>query len=74
MQRVIQTISMIIAFWVFLVATTMVFAKKNANSMILYIFCGIVIYFTTTVFDSMSSLKDNKTDETLHNADIRGVI
>ena len=64
---------MMIAFWVFLVATTMVFAGSNSNSIILYIFCGIVIYFAAAAFDSLS-LKDSKTDEILLNRDIRGVI
>lgn len=60
-EKVIQTISMMIAFWVFLIATTMVFSGNNSNSIIMYIFCGIVIYYSATVLDS-TSLKDSKTD------------
>lgn len=72
-EKVIQTISAMVGFWIFLIATTMIFAQSYSNSIVLYIFCGIVIYFASSVSD-FTSLKDSKTDDLIFNKDIRDVL
>ena len=62
-----------VGFWIFLIATTMIFAQSYSNSIVLYIFCGIIIYFASSVSD-VTSLKDSKTDDLIWNKDIRDVL
>lgn len=47
-----------------MIATTMVFGKSYSNAIVLYIFCGVIIYYSAAVLD-WSSLKDSKTDDTV---------
>jgi uncharacterized membrane protein SirB2 len=72
-EKVVQTIFIMVGFWIFLIATTLVFGKNYSNAIVLYAFCGIIIYFAAGA-SAASSLKDAKTDENIYEKDIRSVI
>lgn len=56
-ERVIQAIAMMTGAWIFLTATSLTFSRNYSNSIILYIFFGLVIYFAATL-SKVDSFKD----------------
>lgn len=60
-EKVSQTISTMVAAWIFLTATSMVFDKNYSNAIILYLFCGLIIYYAAVSSQGLT-LKDYRTD------------
>lgn len=56
-EKVIQAIAVMVGVWIFLTATTLTFSKNYSNSLILYIFFGLVIYYAATLA-KVASFKD----------------
>lgn len=72
-EKVSQTISSMVAAWIFLTATSMVFDQNYSNAIILYLFCGLIIYYAA-ISSRESTLKDPRTDEIIRTKDIRGLL
>ena len=60
-EKVIQVISVLIGAWIFLTATSMVFSRNYSNAIVLYVFCGLVIYYAA-ILSKVASLKDARSD------------
>lgn len=73
LEKVIQVISVLIGFWVFLTATSMIFSSNYSNAIVLYIFCGLVIYYAA-ILSKVASLKDSRSDEMIAKGDIRPIV
>lgn len=56
-NMVSQFISAMIAAWIFLTATSIIFTASYSNAIILYLLCGLIIYYTA-ITSSHMSLKD----------------
>lgn len=56
-EKVIQAIAVMVGVWIFLTATSLTFSKNYSNSIILYIFFGLVIYYAATLA-KVGSFKD----------------
>jgi hypothetical protein len=69
-ERVIQSIAMMVGAWIFLIATSLTFSNNYSNSIILYVFFGVVIYYAAT-FSKVGSFKDQETDFIINNENIR---
>ena len=69
--KVIQNISVIIALWVFLTATSLIFDGFYSNAIVLYVFCGAVIFFAA-LWSKTSAINDLRTEEDLEKMDLRG--
>lgn len=69
-ERVIQAIGMMTGTWIFLTATSLTFSRNYSNSIILYIFFGLVIYFAATL-SKVDSFKDYETDTIINNENIQ---
>lgn len=72
-ERVIQAIAMMTGAWIFLTATSLTFSRNYSNSIILYIFFGLVIYFAATL-SKVDSFKDFQTDNIINNQNIQNDI
>lgn len=72
-ERVIQSIAFMVSAWIFLTATSLTFSKNYSNSIILYIFFGLVIYYAFTL-SKVASLKDPETDYIINNKNIESAI
>lgn len=60
-ERVIQSIAIMVGVWIFLTATSLTFSNNYSNSIILYLVFGLVIYFAA-VLSKVDSFKDYQTD------------
>ena len=60
-EKVSQAISSMVAAWIFLTATSMIFDQNYSNAIILYLFCGLIIYYAA-VSSHNYSLRDYRTD------------
>lgn len=65
-ERVIQSIATMVGAWIFLIATSLTFSNNYSNSIILYVFFGVVIYYAAT-FSKVDSFKDLETDFIINN-------
>lgn len=69
-EKVIQSIATMIGVWIFLVATSLTFSNNYSNSIILYVFFGVVIYYAATL-SKVDSFKDIETDTIINNDNVR---
>ena len=51
----------------------MIFSRNYSNAIVLYIFCGLVIYYAA-ILSKVSSLKDARSDEIIAKEDIRPLV
>jgi hypothetical protein len=64
-ERVIQSIAIMVGVWIFLTATSLTFSNNYSNSIILYLVFGLVIYFAA-VLSKVDSFKDYQTDNIIN--------
>lgn len=64
-ERVIQTVSVMIGCWIFLTATSLTFSNNYSNSIILYVFFGLVIYYAAAL-SKVDSFRDYQTDHIIN--------
>lgn len=69
-EKVIQSVATMIGAWIFLIATSLTFSNNYSNSIILYVFFGVAIYYAAT-FAKVGSFKDMQTDTVINNDNIR---
>lgn len=66
----IQYVANIVSAWIFLTATSLTFSSNYSNAIILYIFFGVSIYYSTSLA-KIESLKDTETDNIINKENIR---
>lgn len=69
-EKVIQYTATMIGAWIFLTATSLTFSSNYSNSIILYVFFGVTIYYAAT-FSKVDSFRDIETDNVINNDNIR---
>lgn len=59
-----------IGCWIFLTATSLTFSNNYSNSIILYVFFGLVIYYAAAL-SKVDSFRDYQTDHIINNENIK---
>jgi hypothetical protein len=65
LEKVIQSIAIMVGVWIFLTATSLTFSSNYSNSIILYIYFGLIIYYAA-ILAKVGSFKDYQTDSIIN--------
>jgi hypothetical protein len=70
MEKVIQSIAIMVGVWIFLTATSLTFSSNYSNSIILYIYFGLIVYYAA-ILSKIDSFKDYQTDSIINAENIQ---